>query len=126
MKKLMFCGFILLTSPILLISCGGGAADTEAAASPEEKLKGKWKIVEATGEWAEMNKGTIYSFDGKAFSTAAMGIESKGTITTLSDTAFIVKFDNLENDFPYSYHFEGEKLIIEAGSVGQVFTLEKQ
>jgi hypothetical protein len=126
MKKLMFYGFILFASPILITSCGGGGADAEAAATPEGKLKGKWKIVEATGEWAEMNKGTIYSFDGTAFSTSAMGIESKGTITTLTDKEFIVKFDNLENDFPYTYKFEGDKLIIEAGSVGQVFTLEKQ
>ncbi len=115
---------IVLTS--FFVACGGTKTEDKEQ-TPVEKLSGKWIIVEATGEWAELNIGTMYTFgDDDAFSTSAGISVSNGTITAKDDKSFTVKFDGLQNDFVYKYSFDSENMIIEAGSSDQVFTLEKQ
>jgi len=133
MKKLMVNVFLLSSMTFTMTMCGSTdagkeseAGTQEAVKTPKDKLEGKWEIKEATGELASLNVGTIYTFDGENFSTAAMGMESKGKIVTKTDEMFSVLFENLTTNFDYKYHFEGEKLIIEAGTQGQIFTLEKQ
>lgn len=116
---------IVLTS--FFMACGGGTKTEDKEQTAVEKLDGKWKIVEATGEWAELNVGTVYTFgDDDAFSTSAGISVSHGTITAKDDKSFTVKFDGLQSDFVYEYSFDGENMIIELGSSDQVFTLEKQ
>lgn len=111
----------------LLMSCGQKGGSSDNAGSPKEKLDGKWKIVNATGEYADMNKGTTYTFEGVTkFSTKLGIIESKGNIAAISDSSFTVKFEGMQNDFNYTYRFDGNNLIIELLNSGQVFTLEKQ
>ncbi len=133
MKKILVNLLLLSSMTLLITSCGttdgGKESETgtqEVVKTPKDKLEGKWEIKEATGELASLNVGTIFTFDGENFSTAAMGMESKGKIVTKTDEMFSVLFENLTTNFDYSYHFEGEKLIIEAGTQGQIFTLEKQ
>ena len=118
-------GAIILFS---IISCGGATTEkTDKVLTPLEKLEGKWKITEATGDWAEINVGTIYSFDTDFNFSTKLGImESKGVILNIDEDEFKVKFENLESEFVYKYKIDGEKLIIEPSSSGQVFTLEKQ
>ncbi|PIR76357.1 MAG: hypothetical protein COU32_02635 [Candidatus Magasanikbacteria bacterium CG10_big_fil_rev_8_21_14_0_10_42_10] len=107
-------------------SSGDGSATEQTQGAV---LDGAWVITEATGQYADLNKGTTYTFD-KANSTLTTKqgiIISKGTITTVSDTSFSVLFEGLSNPFNYTYKFEGSKLILElATSGGQVFTLEQK
>ncbi len=125
MKNLKIVAMVILTG--VFMSCGSGSSKSESEQTPAEKLNGKWKIVNATGDWADLNIGTVYSFgEESAFSTKAGIIESKGKITKMDEKSFSVKFDELQNEFNYKYSFEGEKLIIEVTGSNQVFTLEKQ
>jgi hypothetical protein len=131
MKKSILKLATLVTLSFSFVMCssgaeGGEAGTEETAKTPKDKLEGKWEIKEATGELASLNVGTVYTFNGENFSTAAMGIETKGKIVAINDDSFSVLFENFTDNFDYKYHFDGEKLIIEAGSQGQVFTLEKQ
>lgn len=131
MKKSIIRLLFLSTLTFSVVMCASSEKDGEGVTeetvkTPKDKLEGKWEIKEATGEYASMNVGTVYAFDGENFSTSAMGIESKGKIVTKTDEMFSVLFENLNSNFDYKYHFDGEKLIIEAGTQGQVFTLEKQ
>jgi hypothetical protein len=125
MKKSILNIFAAVLTAIILTSCGGGSND--ASKSPQDRLEGKWKIVQATGDFASLNEGTIYIFEGKKRFTTKKGIiESKGDLIQLDDATFTVKFDGMESEFNYTYKFDDNKLIVEAGSQGQVFTLEKQ
>lgn len=131
MKKsiltLLTVGSVSMSLPIFTSCSENGAnASEETSKSPKDKLEGKWKITEATGDFASMNVGTLYTFNGESFSTAAMGIETKGKIVAKNDDSFSVLFENFTDNFDYKYHFDGDKLIIEAGTQGQVFILEKQ
>lgn len=125
-KTTFFAAVILFS--MLAFSCGNEKkTEEQIKVSPQEKLDGVWKIVNATGEFAEINKGTVYTFEGTQKLTTKLGIiESKGAIKTMSDTSFSVLFEGMQNNSNYSYHFENEKLIIEPQNSGQVFTLEKQ
>lgn len=121
---------ILVT--ILASSCGNNKtndtkSDKEATVSPKERLDGQWKIVKATGEFASMNEGTMYTFEGTEKLSTKLGIiESKGKIVNIDDNTFAVLFEGMQNNSNFSYHFEGENLILEPQNSGQVFTLEKQ
>jgi hypothetical protein len=127
MKKSICVLASVIVMTVLVAACGGNEKKSSENQTPEEMLKGKWEIVEATGDFAELNVGTVYSFgeDG-AFSTSAGILESKGKVTSLDDKVFKVKFDGMESEFVYNYKFDGEKLIIEIESSNQKFTLEKK
>ncbi|MDD3685287.1 MAG: hypothetical protein PHE56_00835 [Bacteroidales bacterium] len=127
MKKSISVLMSVIVMTVLVAACGGNEKKSSEKQTPEEMLKGKWEIVEATGDFAELNVGTVYSFgeDG-AFSTSAGILESKGKVTSLDDKVFKVKFDGMESEFVYNYKFDGEKLIIEIESSNQKFTLEKK
>ncbi len=57
----------VFTVVIMLIfsACGSNESDSKKESHP---IVGKWEIVKAEGEFADMNKGQIYEFlpDGKA------------------------------------------------------------
>lgn len=127
MKKSISVLLAVIIMAGLVAACGGGEKKSDEKKTPEEMLKGKWEIVEATGDFAELNIGTVYSFgDDGAFSTSAGIIESKGKVTSLDDKVFKVKFEGFETDFVYNYKFDGEKLIVEIDGSNQKFTLEKK
>ncbi len=130
-SKLIFTAMILIS--ILSSSCGSDKKandnknDEPATASPKERVDGKWKIVKATGEFASMNIGTTYTFEGTEKLSTKLGIiESKGKIVNIDDSTFAVLFEGMQNNSNFSYHFEGENLILEPQNSGQIFTLEKQ
>lgn len=129
MKKSMIY-LLSLAFIFALSSCGGESSEEsekEKEKSPQERLDGTWEIIEAEGQMAEMNKGTQYIFDGTSRFTTKKGIiENKGDITDISDSHYKVIFDNMETEYTFKYKFEGDKLIIEAGTEGQVFTLERK
>ncbi len=127
MKKTNLLILVFAIFASFLISCGEKSGSANSSGTPKEKLDGKWKIVNATGDYAEMNKGTSYIFEGVTKLTTKLGIiESKGTITEISDSTFTVKFDGMQNDFNYNYHFEENNLVVEPANSGQVLTMEKQ
>jgi hypothetical protein len=109
-------------SAILLTSCG---KNTGAA---NNKLDGKWRVVQATGEIIGPNEGTEYIFEqGKKLTTKMGANERKGDIVKMTRSAIFVKFEGVHTEFVFDYKFNGEKLILELrNSDGQTFTLEKQ
>jgi hypothetical protein len=115
--KLIYAAMILIT--VLATSCGGNKTandkknEEQTAVSPKERLDGKWKIVKATGEFASMNEGTLYTFEGTEKLSTKLG-------------TFAVLFDGMQNNSNFSYHFEGKNLILEPKNSNQIFTLEKQ
>ncbi|PKP03327.1 MAG: hypothetical protein CVU11_08735 [Bacteroidetes bacterium HGW-Bacteroidetes-6] len=129
--KLIYAAMILIT--VLATSCGGNKTandkknEEQTAVSPKERLDGKWKIVKATGEFASMNEGTLYTFEGTEKLSTKLGIiETKGKIVNIDDSTFAVLFDGMQNNSNFSYHFEGKNLILEPKNSNQIFTLEKQ
>lgn len=100
------------------------AEKTEKAAESKSanKFIGKWEIIQAEGDLAEMNKGVIYEFTADEMSTSM----AKGKYTTDGDT-LIVNFEGLQVPFKYIYKWEGEKLKLDVlSSGGQKFVLEKK
>ncbi len=98
-----------------------------SAMEASQGLDGTWVITEATGDMAELNKGTKYIFAGDSLTTKLGIIETKGTITSKTDSEMTVSFEGMSNPFVYNYHMDGAKLVLElTNSGGQVFTLEKQ
>ena len=125
MKNVVFIASIILS--FCLFSCGNTNESDSSPKTPKDRLNGSWEIVEAEGTMAEINVGTRYTFEGtKRFSTKKGIIENKGDITDISDNHYKVIFDGMQTEYTFNYRFEGDKLIIEAGTEGQVFTLEKK
>lgn len=48
MKNLKIVAMVILTG--VFMSCGSGSSKSESEQTPAEKLNGKWKIVNATGD----------------------------------------------------------------------------
>lgn len=126
MKKLSsYLMAILIVATFM--SCGQKGGSSDNAGTPKEKLDGKWKIVKAEGSMASLNEGTVYSFEENNKFTSKLGIiETKGDVTAKTDSSFSVRFEGMQNDFNYDYHFTGNTLVIELQNSGQIFTLEKQ
>lgn len=94
----------------------------KAEKSSDNKFVGKWEIVEAQGDMAEINKGVVYTFTEKEMSTSM----AKGPYSISGDT-LIVNFEGLTIPFKYVYQWEGEKLKLDVlNSGGQKFVLEKR
>ncbi|MCS6795340.1 MAG: hypothetical protein NZ516_05220 [Raineya sp.] len=123
--------FSLIFAGMVLFSCGkkeqqsAGSSDAKTEKSdskPANKFVGKWEIVQAEGDLAEMNKGTIYNFTEDEMSTSM----ARGKYTISGDT-LIVNFEGLQVPFKYIYKWEGEKLKLDVlNSGGQKFVLEKR
>src|SRR3989339_1442107 len=91
----------------------GTGSDVAVESTKSEGLDGTWVITEATGQYAEMNKGTKYIFAGDSLTTKLGIIETKGTITSKTDSALTVQFEGMSNPSNFDYRFDGAKLILE-------------
>ena len=92
-----------------------------------EKLNGEWVVEEATGSFAELNKGTVYTINGSDhFETKKSIFTSKGKILSVTENKLIVQMDGMQNPSEFDYRFEGAGLIIEPLNSGQVLTLIKR
>lgn len=120
MKKVKLFLAALIVS-IAVISCGGKKG---AAADSAHPLEGKWKVAKAEGDYADMNKGTNYIFDGDKISLEAGIIKTPGTFRLSNDT-IIVKFDGGQMEMNYTYKIEGEQLVVKPMGSNQVLYLDK-
>ncbi len=127
----------LFLAGILVFSCGkkeekkadNGSAtnNTDQSADKKDaqsgnKFVGKWEIVQAEGDMAELNKGTVYNFTETEMSTSM----AKGKYSISGDT-LIVNFEGMQAPFKYLFKWEGEKLKLDVlNSGGQKFLLEKR
>lgn len=99
----------------------------DSSAAPQDRLVGTWKVTHATGDFASLNEGTVYKFTDKTnYTKKGAGIETKWTIISLSDTEYTSTYEGSTKEYKTTYHFEGDQLILEEGTAGQVFTLERQ
>lgn len=106
-------------------SAGDASAEKQPDAAPKKGLAGRWKIVEAEGEMAGMNKGTIYTLteDGKI--TVGKGaIQNKGAYTREGAT---IKYDlgGLKMEATIALEDDDQKLIWKLANSDQVFTLTR-
>jgi hypothetical protein len=99
---------------------------TNTVATQKAALEGTWIITSATGEFASMNEGTKYIFAGETLTTKLGIIESKGIITSKTDSEITAQFEGMNNPSIFVYRFEGSELILEPSGSRQVFTLERQ
>lgn len=118
MKKLI--NLVLSAAFILtIISCGSSSVDSSLP--PSKRIQGTWKIVKAEGSMAEMNKGTVYKWDGTTMSTNKNDFETTGSFTATDST---IVWDIKIMEMNYNYHFEENTLVINLGG-DQKFYLEK-
>ena len=107
---------LLLAAIGLLAACKGKPTEPD-----KPTLVGQWKVISAEGEYAAMNKGTVYTFTDKKMSTSF----ASGNYTIKGDT-IINMFDGQPEPFKYLHKFENGQLKMELlSSGGQKFVLEK-
>jgi len=106
---------------IALMSCGNNSL-AEDSRSPKERLQGTWEVTQAEGAMSELNVGTTYIFDDPTMTTEN-GLEISGELQA-SDSTILWKLETMEMN--YSYHFDGNQLIIEPLNSGQVLTLTRK
>jgi len=93
----------------------------------EMKLNGQWVVVNAEGDFSEMNIGTIYTFTGlDELETKKSIFSSKGKITSVTNNRIIVQMEGLQNPSEFVFRFEDPNLIIEPLNSGQILTLLKK
>jgi hypothetical protein len=114
MKKHLIVLSVILAATCF-VACGGGG-------SP---LVGKWKIVEAEGTAAEMNKGTVYEFTGGGkLSMEGMGMKTEFTYSVTNDIVYYSMGANFS--MSAKFRIESGKLFFESQTSDQKFVFEKQ
>lgn len=106
---------------IAMMSCGNSPV-VEDTRAPKERLQGSWEVTQAEGAMSELNVGTTYIFD-KTKMTTENGLEISGELQA-TDSTILWKLETMEMN--YSYHFDGNQLIIEPLNSGQVLTLTRK
>ncbi|MBN2728477.1 MAG: hypothetical protein JXR53_04565 [Bacteroidales bacterium] len=93
----------------------------------ETKLNGEWIVVNAEGDFSELNKGTIYTFIGlQQLETKKSIFSTKGAITSVTESHLSVQMEGLQNPSEFDFRFEGSDLILEPMNSGQILTLLKK
>lgn len=116
MKKTIGTLALIFTIGFLFMACGGGNKGGGG-------IEGKWEITEAQGMLADMNKGTVYNFDGKNVSISKGGIETKGTYQLAGDT---LKYDFGTMQMKALVKINGDKLNFEIIGSDQKFVMSKK
>lgn len=93
----------------------------------ETKLNGEWIVVNAEGDFSELNKGTIYTFTGlQQLETKKSIFSTKGAIISVTESHLSVQMEGLQNPSEFDFRFEGPDLILEPMNSGQILTLLKK
>lgn len=114
MKKSIIYVMCVTLSTFVFWSCGGG--------SGSEGL-GKWEITEATGEYADMNIGTIYDFKDTTM-TMTKGLMTSEATYKISGDTIIQTIGSISVKFLYK--IEGDKMTYQTVGTDQVFTMKKK
>lgn len=121
MKRLFQLLMGLSLFMLFAMSCENTASVNDTRA-PKEKLQGNWEVVKANGALDDINIGTEYLFEGNKMATSN-GFEISGELLA-TDSTILWKLETMEMN--YSYHFDGNQLIIEPLNSGQVLTLTRK
>jgi len=100
----------------IMFACG---SSDNSNLPPQERIQGEWEIYDAEGTMSDLNKGTIYNFEGNIMTTG--GVATGEFI--ISDSTIVWNVGTIQMN--YDYHFEDENLVLELNS-GQVLYLKKQ
>ena len=93
----------------------------------ERKLNGEWIVVNAEGDFSELNEGTIYTFTGcDKLETRKSIFSLSGEITSITASHLCVQMQGLQNPSEFDFRFEGSALILEPMNSGQILTLLKR
>lgn len=100
--------------------------ETERPLTNAQKLEGAWEIVRATGTAAEMNVGTVYTFEGDKLTFGKDGFNNPGK-TEITDSTFSFQSDKINYKFIINYRFEGDTLVASMqNSNGQMLYMLKK
>jgi hypothetical protein len=100
--------------------------ETERPLTTAQKLEGAWEIVRATGTAAEMNVGTMYTFEGDKLTFGKGGFNNPGK-TEITDSTFSFQAEGNEYKFMYNYSFNGDTLVVSMqNSNGQMLYMLKK
>ena len=123
----------VITTVVVAFSCGSngnpkdekGIEKTETVNAPAGKLDGAWVIRRAEGSMADMNLGTVYSFEEGKLSFSQAGYNNPGK-TNITDSTFSFQADGNELHFMYNYHFADDTLVVAMQNSGQTFYMTRQ
>ena len=91
------------------------------------KLDGEWIVVDAEGDFSELNKGTMYTFTGcEKLETRKSIFSSSGEIISITESHLSVQIQGLQNPSEFDICFQGSALILKPMNSGQVLTLLKK
>lgn len=100
--------------------------ETERPLTNAQKLEGAWEIVRATGTAAEMNVGTVYTFEGVKLTFGKGGFNNPGK-TEITDSTFSFQAEGNTYKFMYDYSFNGDTLVVSMqNSNGQMLYMLKK
>jgi len=109
---------MFLIGGILFMGCGSKKSDNP--------LVGEWKIVEAEGSMADLNKGVIYTFnDDGSMTIKGMGITTKAKYTQEGEKLKIV-FEVGNMTFEAKIEIKDKTMKYELLNSDQKFVMEKQ
>lgn len=117
--KLALAAFALAAT---IVSCGG---KKEGASASGGGLDGTWEVVKAEGDYADMNMGTKYEFEGDKIVLSGAGIKTPGKFRTSNDT-IIARFDGGGIDMTYTFKMQGEQLVIKPMGSNQTLYLDSK
>ena len=86
-------------------------SETERPLTNAQKLQGAWEIKRATGTAAEMNVGTVYTFEGDKLTFGKDGFNNPGK-TEVTDSTFSFQAEGNSYKFMYDYSFNGDTLVV--------------
>ena len=123
----------VIATMVIAFACGSsgntkeekGTENTGTVNTPSGKLNGAWVIRRAEGSMADMNVGTVYSFEEGKLSFSQAGYNNPGK-TNITDTTFSFQADGNELYFMYNYHFTDDTLVVAMQNSDQKFYMTKQ
>lgn len=122
MKPLLsFCSIVFMASLFVLTAC----SKDDDGVKPEstDSFIGKWKVVEATGSFAEANEGVVYEFKEDGTLTITSGFSTSGTYTR-TDTELTYTISGIA--LSWTYTLSGKTMTWDNKTADQNFILEKQ
>lgn len=101
------------------------ACKKEESATPEntDPFLGKWEIVAATGDFAESNEGTVYTFEADGTVKITNGFTTTGTYVR-TETKITYEIGGIELEF--SYTLSDNTMMWDNLSADQQFEFEKR
>jgi hypothetical protein len=113
MKRFFSLAFVIILGVLLLSSCGASGG-----------IVGKWKVVEASGLMADINKGVLYEFSADGKLVMSTGILRNEATYTIAGEKLSYKVGPL--DISATVVLAGDTMTLKINNSDQKFVLKRQ